>query len=127
MPTIKKDEDPKEEELTPTFPDESKPEQRIYWAKAAGLSIANFVKEVREGNAIVTPEASLNFTNHIKMTEDPKEIEFIEKSQSFRDGRVKRVESLKEAHVLTAQIVSTRTIREITSTSDVTHGTIGRR
>jgi len=119
---VKKEEEPKEESYEPTFP-----EQRIYWARAAGLSIANFVKEVREGNAIVTPEASLKFNNHIKMTEDPKEIEFIESSQSFRDGRVRRVASLKEAHLLTAQIASTRTIREITSTSDVTHPTVGRR
>ena len=123
----KKEEEVKGEGFSPTFPDEDKPEQRIYWARAVGLSIANFVKEVREGNSIVTPEASLNFTNHIKMTEDPEEIKFIENSQSFRDGRVKRVESLKEANLLTAQVQSTRVIREITSTSDVTHPTIGRR
>ena len=124
---LKKEEEVKEEGFAPTFSDENKPEKRIYWSRAVGLSIANFVKEVREGNAIVTPEASLNFTNHLKMTEDPEEIKFIESSQSFRDGKVKRVESLEEAHVLTAQVTSTRIIREITSTSDVTHATVGRR
>ena len=123
----KKEEEVKEEGFSPTFPDEDKPEQRIYWARAVGLSIANFVKEVREGNAIVTPEASLVFTNHIKMTEDPEEIKFIESSQSFRDRKVKRVNSLEEAYALTAQVESTRVIREITSTVDVTHPTVGRR
>lgn len=121
----KKDEGLKEEGFTPTFPDENKSEERIYWARAAGLSIANFAKEIREGNAIVQIEASLKFSNHIKVTDDPGVIKFIEESQTFRDGRVKRVATLEEAYTLTAQVRQLRQIREIESSVDEKSPTVG--
>jgi hypothetical protein len=124
---LKKDEEAKDEGFTPTFPDEGKPEERIYWARAAGLSIANFQKEKREGEAIVQPEASLDFNNHIKVTDDPAMIKFIEESQSFRDSRVKRVATLEEAYGLTAQVRQLRQIREISSSVDEKSPTLGRR
>ena len=124
---VKKDEEPKEEGFAPTFPDEKKPEERIYWARASGLSIANFVKEIREGDAIVQPEASLDFSNHIKITDDPEMIKFIEGSQTFRDSRVKRVDTLEEAYALTAQVRQLRQIREISSSVDEKSPTVGRR
>jgi len=124
---LKKDEELKEEGFVPTFPDEKKLEERIYWAKASGLSIANFVKEIREGDAIVQPEASLDFSNHIKITDDPEMIKFIEKSQAFRDSRVKRVATLEEAYALTAQVRQLRQIREIQSSVDEKSPTVGRR
>ena len=127
MPTIKKDEEAKVEDFNPTFSDEKKPEERIYWARASGLSIANFVKEKREGNAIVQPEASLNFNDHIKITGDPEVIKFIEGSNAFRDGRVKRVADLKEANALTVQVRQIRQVREITSTVDDVSPTVGRK
>lgn len=124
----KKDDD-KGEEFVPTFSMEEKgvPEERIYWARASGLSIANWRTELREGNAIVRPEASLKFNDHIKITGDPEMIEFIEKSNAFRDSRVKRVNTLKEAYALTAQVRQLRRIREISSSSDEKSPTIGRR
>lgn len=122
---LKKDEELKEEGFTPTFPDGNKPEERIYWAKASGLSIANFAKEIREGDAIVQPEASLEFSNHIKVTDDPKVIKFIEESQAFRDSRVKRVDTLEEAYAMTAQVRRTRQIREISSSVDEKSPTVG--
>jgi len=135
----KKDEGTKEKGCAPTFLDENKSaesvtedvatlqEERIYWARAAGLSIANFVREEREGNYIAQPEASLNFSNHIKVTDDPEIIKFIESSQAFRDGRVKRVDTLEEAYKLTAQVTQLRKIREITSSVDEVSPTIGRK
>ena len=122
---VKKDEEVKDEGFTPTFPDESKPEERIYWARAAGLSIANFAKEIREGEAIVQPEASLNFSNHIKVTDDPEMIKFIEESRAFRDSRVRRVATLEEAYGLTAQVRQIRQIREISSSVDEKSPTVG--
>ena len=124
---VKKDEEIKEEGFTPTFPDEDKPEERIYWAKAAGLSIANYVKEIREGESIVQPEASLDFSNHIKVTDDPKMIKFIEESQAFRDSRVKRVTTLEEAYAMTAQVRQIRQIREVSSSVNIVSPTIGRK
>lgn len=126
---IKKDEEPKTEDFNPTFSDKKKPDSqdRIYWARASGLSIANWRTELREGNAIVRPEASLKFSDHIKITGDPEMIEFIEKSQAFRDSRVKRVATLKEAYALTAQVTQLRQIREISSSSVEVSPTIGRK
>lgn len=124
---VKKDEELKEEGFTPTFPNENKPEDHIYWARAAGLSIANFVKEKREGNAIIQPEGSLKFSDHIKITGDPEMIKFIEESNAFRDSRVKRVATLEEAYALTAQVRQLRQIREITSSVDEVSPTIGRK
>lgn len=117
----------RKEDFTPTFPDKEESKDRIYWARASGLSIANFVKEKREGNAIVQPEASLKFNDHIKITGDPEMIKFIEGSNAFRDGRVKRVDTLEEAYVLTAQVRKLRQIREIESSVDEKSPTVGRR
>lgn len=78
----------------------------IYWAPASEFQIGNYVQEKWEGNRLIQPEDSLRFRENILATSDPKEIAFIEASNSFKAGVIKKCESMAVAAVMTAQHVA---------------------
>lgn len=92
-----------------------KPERCVYWSTARGHQIANLRKEIKEGGSIIQSEVSLKFTDHIYIAEDPAEAEFIEASQSFENGRVRKVKSLAEAQALTQSVRRMRKVTQISS------------
>lgn len=92
--------------------------EAIFWATAKGYSIANFVPERKEAGSLIQAEGSLDFVDHIRVTDDPKIIKFIENSNGFKAGAIRRVASLEEAAALTAGVGAMRRIRAITSSSE---------
>lgn len=88
----------------PKSDESSKPETRIYWAGAKGYRIANFQPEIKQGGNIVQAEQPLVIHGHVLQTDNLKKIAFIEKSNAFQAGRIKRVDSLAEAQKLTTAL-----------------------
>lgn len=102
---VKKDEEAKGNES----------ERCIYWSTARGHQIANFRKEIKEGGQIIQSEVPLKFNDHIYIAENPVEAKFIEASQSFENGRVRKVKSLAEAQALTQSVRRMRKVTQISS------------
>ena len=84
---------------------EKKPEQQeenptvIFFALPRKMQLANYVPEKRSGAVVVQVEAPLEIDDHIKVTNDPDEIAFIKKSNSFAVGTIMECASLEDALV----------------------------
>lgn len=91
------------------------PKTRIYWAVPKGMQLANFQPEVKQAGSIIQAEAPLVFVDHVHVTDDPKEQGFIENSDAFKSGKIKKVSTLAEAAKLTQQVGAIRQVREIES------------
>ncbi len=73
----------------------------IFWAPAKGYQIANFRKEERSGGHIMQGEEPLQFRNHLHITTESEVVEFIEKSNGFKNGQIQRCKDMAEAQMLT--------------------------
>ena len=77
---------------------------RIFWAKAEKHVIGNFIPERRADNGrVIQREAGVHFYEHIKTSDDPKIIDFILKSDSFKAAMIVECKTLAEAQALTAK------------------------
>lgn len=90
----------------------------VYWAPSPGYKIGNFVKEAWSGGRCIQHEASLAFLNHIKTadpgTDEGKEIiTFIEKSNAFEAGIIKKCEDMTEAQTHTAKLQAMRKVTQL--------------
>ena len=91
-----------------------------YVAPAKEYQIANFVPEKREGGDIVRREVPLRFFGHIKSTKDPKEVAFIENSDAFKAGVIKKYGKYEDAQQDAAQRdVLLDTVRTVTTEMNV--------
>ncbi len=75
----------------------------FYWAPASEYQLANWREEEKSGGAIIRPEGSLKWGNHIRATDDPKMIAFIEASGAFKSGIIKKYKTATEAQLQTAK------------------------
>ena len=91
--------------------------ERIFWSKAEKCRIGNFVKEERSGGRVTRAEQPIPFDKHIYVTGKQDEIDFILNSTTLAQGDCREVESIKEAHMLTAQQNQIRGVKDITTTS----------
>jgi hypothetical protein len=73
-----------------------KPGKVWYVSKSPNLVLANFVPDKYEHGRLV-PGRDMCFLNHILVTEDKNVQEFIESSQRFRNGEIRRCADGKEA------------------------------
>ena len=77
---------------------------KYFWAPATNYQIGNFHKEKRDGSGRVeTPEESVRFDSHMKITSDEEVIAYIKSTGAFRSGKIKECGTMAEALQLTAQ------------------------
>lgn len=83
------------------MPKEDMP-SKLYWAKANRFQLGGFMKEQRnQQGMIVAEDQSIDFTEHIYATDNPKKQKYIEESRAFRAGRIKLCEDEKQAAIFT--------------------------
>jgi hypothetical protein len=98
----------------PPAPPENK--RHIFWARARGYQLANFRPEKTEAGRVVQHEQPLVFVDHILVTDDPKKIKYIRKSNAFDSGAIKECETMEEAQRLSVAVGVIRQVRTISST-----------
>ena len=76
--------------------------EKIYWHPCKTLHIGNYVKEAKKGGEIDRPEEELIFKDHIFVAKTQKDITFIEKCRSFKNGQIQLCESMRQATSLTS-------------------------
>ncbi len=93
---------------------EAEERTKIYWSPASEYQIANFVPEKKGlvGN-IIQAEAPLKFSNHIVSTDDQKKIDYIEASDAFKAGIIRKCKTREEALGHTAAQDAMKTVKEI--------------
>lgn len=90
----------------------------VFWAPSPGYKIGNYVEEKWSGGRCVQHEASLGFMNHIlvcdpDLAEGKKQLEFVEKSNAFEAGIIKRCKDMDEAMSHTAKLQAMRKITQL--------------
>ena len=70
----------------------------IYFAPAKEYQIANYRKEVKQAGDIISTECPWRFSEHLTITDEDEVIEFIEKSNAFKAGIIKRCKNREEAN-----------------------------
>jgi predicted metal-dependent hydrolase len=77
---------------------------RIYWAPASEYQLGNFKEEVRaQSGHIIQREDSIRFSGNIKTTDDSATIDYIEESDAFKAGIIKRAKDMNQANEWTIQ------------------------
>jgi len=85
----------------------------LYFSPAAKMQIANFTPEEKSGGQLIHPEKPLEFSNHVYVTDDVKVMEFIENSNAFKSGQVRKCPTMEELKSLMAQRQARRTHTDV--------------
>lgn len=89
-------------------------EENIYWARASQFQLANYIPEIKsQQDNIQRREVPIRFTGNMYVTSDPKEIEYIEASEAFENGSIKKCKNRAEAQELTRGLIAMKGVREI--------------
>ena len=87
---------------------------KCYVAPASKHTIGNWRKEVKTSDgSISVPEASLQFSDNVFITDDPEKQKFIENSKSFKNGIIKLCETPEEAKTFIAQVMAVKSVKTI--------------
>ena len=82
--------------------------QVVFWALPKRHQLDNFIKEQRtQTDRLITPAKCIEFANHIFVTSEKKEIDFIRKSGSF-NVTIWECPNLKDAIKRTEEYEKTR-------------------
>jgi hypothetical protein len=75
--------------------------QNVYWTAAKKFRLGGWIPEQRDlSGRTMRQEASLDWEENLRATSDPKEIEFIENSDAFKNGHIHKAKSIEEARRL---------------------------
>jgi len=76
----------------------------VFWHRCKLGQVGNYQKEERyHSGDIKSREIPVRFFDHIFTTDKPDEIKFLEESDSFKAGTIKRAANMKEARAWTNQ------------------------
>lgn len=121
------EENPVEEVSEKIEPVDVTNDAKIYYAPAKKFQLANFREEVRSQGTdrVLQGEQSLVFENHLFVTDNEDEIEFIEKSNAYKSGIIKMCGDMGEAQALVNVLRKVKSTNTTISTEDVTkHPTV---
>lgn len=81
------------------------PNQVVFWSRAKKARLANYVPEIKsDRGTVVRREDSIRFYEHMRITKNPKEIEFIRGHNAFESGDViECADGVQEANARTVR------------------------
>jgi len=90
----------------------------MFWSVPKELRIDNFLPEKRDGAGNVIQRAqAIEFHGHLLITGDPKVIEYVKNSDSFKSNTCVQVSSLQEAQRKTAEHNSLMQVKTVESSA----------
>ena len=90
--------------------EEKQKDMAIYWAPAKNYQADNFKPEEWSGSRMTKRAVALKFTEHVFVTEDPKEIAFIEGLDDFKANIIIRCKEMGDVQILTEAQASEKSI-----------------